>query len=855
MIKSKSVKKPKAVKKTVVKKKEIKEVDNSGKILVIVESPGKINKIQHILGDDYIVMASIGHIIELKGKEMSIDFNNNFEPQYQVSRDKTAQVEKLLNAMKKCSDVLLATDEDREGEMIAWSLAYVLGLKNPKRIVFNSITEKEILNAVKSPKEIDMALVDSQKARRVLDRIIGFEITPILWHQIGGDLSTGRVQCVVVRLLVEREKEIKKFFEKETNSFFTFTGQFVDSKKNIFNAILNKTTDDSDTDSDESSEEENDDDDNKKYKDSKARIKDYTDAKDIIKKLSTSEFKLASVETKNSTRQPSPPFTTSTLQQEASRKFGFSVKKTMTVAQALYEAGHITYMRTDSVNLSDEALNKIAKFVKSEYGDDYYTRRQYKSKKTNTQEAHEAIRPTDMNVKGLTPKNKIENDHIKLYTLIWKRAVASQMAAAKLNIKTIQIDISKLKKFYFTTQVQTIVFDGFLAVYNVKAETNENEEDEDKSIALPKIGSKIEAYEFNSVQEYEKPVTRYNEASLINKLDPKNLNIGRPSTYATIIKKIEDNKYVKETDVEGKEKTCTLLKWNSKNKKIEENEKTIYIGKETKRLVPTELAIIITDFLLKNFPAIMEYKFTSSMEDDLDKIAEGKKIWHELVGGFYTPFHKTVETLKQKKTKICDDNVKVLGKDPKSGKKIVLTLKKYGWVVMYEGEKNMAPIKPPDTPENLTISKAINMLAFPKELGKYDNKKLLLKRGQYGYYVTFGTNTITLNGLDFDIDKIDEDDTLESIHDFIKKQLESRNKACLWTHTEGNIEYKVLNGQYGAYVNMRDKRRKEKTYKGYNVSLGKNFDLDDITFEKINKIVEDKKNQPKKKYFPKKKKQ
>jgi DNA topoisomerase-1 len=611
------------------------------------------------------------------------------------------------------------------------------------------------------------------------------------------------------------------------------------------------TDDDTDDHTDDDNSDEIEDDTNggsddeteiKIVKSKRAEIKTEKEAKDLLKIIMKSTFRLSGTSERDSLRQPSAPFTTSTLQQEAARKLGFTVKRTMSAAQILYETGKITYMRTDSVGLSKEALKNIEKFVIHEYGKEYHRQIEYTTKKKNTQEAHEAVRPTDVNVKGLGIEGKIGNDEMRLYSLIWKRAVASQMTPAKFKIKNVQIDISKTSEYIYTTQIETPVFPGFLAVYNLANLEKEDEEEKTQMIELPKIGSKIEIQNTSAIQEYEKPAPRYNEASLVSKMDPKNLNIGRPATYGAIITKIQDRKYVEKKDIEGIQKESKTLLWISGNTTIKESVKKISIGKETGKLVPTSMGTIVTDFLIEHFTEIMDYQFTSTMEDQLDEVEEGERVWYKLLDEFYKKFHKIVEKLSKQQLKILDKDRKVLGKDEKSGKDIVATTKKYGPVVLIDnGDKkalNIAPIKPPLTIESITLEDAIKLLEYPKSLGKYGGKQIKLYTGKYGLYVKHGDNNYSLKDVeDFDED-VDESDMLEKIIEIIENKKET--SGVLWEKKDGKITYKILNGQYGRYINIKDSSKK--TSKGTNVKFPKESesedDIKDMTIEKLKTVIE-----------------
>ena len=823
--------------------KSLKSEDNVKKnILVIVESPGKIKKIQSILGDNYVVTASVGHIIDLPSKEMSIDIQNNFKPTYEPMYDKTKVIKELKTLAKSADDILLATDEDREGEMIAWTLQYVLNIENAKRITFNSITKDELLKAVQNPRQIDYNLVDAQKTRRMLDRIVGYEISPILWKTIGQSLSAGRVQSVVVRLILEKEREIQKFLESEIKSEYKFKSNFnnqydaqlyqVNKPKNILEnvdeVIIN---DDENVNEQEMSD--------KLIKGYKAVILTEKLARELMDKFIKSEYKISAKGDTIQTRNASPPFTTSTLQQEASRKLGFTIQRTMMAAQHLYEAGHITYMRTDSVNLSAEAIKNIGDYIKNTYGDEYHKQTYYKSKSNNTQEAHEAVRPTHIEITGINQTGKIGNDESRLYNLIWKRAIASQMSPAKLNVATTQINISKTKDYYFQSDITTIVFDGFLKVYNLQnLEDNNNDDILQKN--TPKINDKLKLNKLDMIQDYQKPPTRYNEASLVNKLDPKNLNIGRPSTYASIITKIQERKYVEKKDNEGITKNILHLEWDSEDKEIDEKTETISLGKDTGKLCPTSIGSVVTDFLVQYFPQIMDYKFTSSLEEKLDKVAEGKLNLVNLMKDFYhTDFHPIVENLSKEKIKFVDKDMREVGID-EEGNRIIATVRRFGPVVYIEKngkEHNIAPIKAPLTIKNITLEEALKILSYPKLLGKIGRTQVKLYKGAYGFYAKYGDKKVNLSKIDKE-----EDITIEKITEIEKE----KKSYYLWEHKEGKIHYTVMDGQYGKYISMKDTSKK--TNKPLNTKLPTDVDIKDLTLVKVKEIIEEgKKNRFKKK--------
>ena len=829
-------------------KKQVKsKINISGKTLVIVESPGKIKKIQDILGDSYIVAASIGHIIDLSSKKMSVDISNNFNPLYEPLSGKENIIRDLKKYANSVDNILLATDEDREGEMIAWTLASVLNLKDANRITFNSITHDEIINAVKNPRKIDINLVDAQKCRRILDRLVGFEISPILWKSIGQSLSAGRVQSVVVKIILDKEREIQQFIKDKITSDFKFESLFNKNiKAQLYQYKKPKNIIDNDVDDLINEDDNNIDDNVDTIKGYKTNITDYKKANDLMKLLIDSEYKVLNKGDRTQIKNPSPPFTTPTLQQEAARKLGFTIQRTMLAAQHLYEAGHITYMRTDSMNLSAEAIKNIGNYIKTTYGDEYHCQKNYQSKSKNTQEAHECVRPTHINITGLSSNAKINNDEIRLYNLIWKRVVASQMSPAKLNISKTQISISKTKDYYFQSEINSILFDGFLKVYNVKNIDNDNDKDNINNIVvnIPEIGDKLKLNELFCNQTYKNPPSRYNEATLVNKLDPKNLNIGRPSTYATIITKIQERGYVIKKDNNGILKDAITLSWNSNDKKIEEIKKAISIGKDNGRLCPTSLGLMVCDFLTQNFADIMDYKFTSNMECKLDDIAEGKTKMLDILKNFYfTDFHPIIDKLSQEKIKFIDKDRREIGVDD-NGNMIIATIRKYGPVVLIEKnekEINIAPLKEPLTIDTVTLADALAILSYPKKIGKIDNKMVKLYKGKFGFYAKYGDKTINLSKL-----TNEEDITIDKI----KELIEDKKSYYLWEGKEGKTEYVLLDGQYGKYFRVTDKSKK--TAKPLNIKFPEDTEIKDLTLDKVKLIIEEgKKNKFKKRFIKK----
>ena len=790
--------------------------------LLVVESPNKIKKIEHILGNGYKVIASVGHIMDLDPSKMSVEIENDFKPIYIVNLDKKTVVSNIKKSSNHCDELLLATDEDREGEMIAWSIANVLKLdiKKAKRITFNAITKSEITNAIKNPRIINTNLVDAQKTRRILDRIVGYELTPLLSKHLGSaNLSAGRVQSVVARLIVDRENEIKKFLSGDMKSFFKFKAEFISNKKK-FNANsydLEGTT--------KSGE----------FKGEQSKITGEDTSRKIMETWSTSIFKVEHVFDKKKTKGPSPPFTTSTLQQDANRKCGFSVKKTMTVAQKLYEAGYITYMRTDSVNLSEEAMKEIKKYIIDTHGEEYYRYVQYKSKSKNTQEAHEAIRPTEIITTDISDDDKMGADEVKLYSLIWKRTVASQMKPAEYNVTSIQISISKDKEHFFMTTIENLTFAGFLLVYNISEDDadSENDDETNKDIPIPKVGDKLPLESLYGQQEYLKPPGRYNEASLVDKLDPKNLNIGRPATYSSIIDKIKTRKYVEIADHPGITVDSLTLTWTTETKKVSEKKDKITICKEKNKFHPTHLGILVTNFLVAHFPKLMDYKFTSSMEDKLDDVANGDLIWNDVLKEFYDEFHVLVVSQSKKAPEIKSKEMKLLGIDPKSKIEIYATLALYGPVVKMmddNGKYKYAPIKEPFTLDNVTLEHALDLFQYPKEIGLHEKKKILLNRGKYGLYLTYGKEKCALP----------EDKTIITLDEAIKL-LQNKGKKSLSEFESDTKRYCVCTGPYGKYIRVIDK----KTNKSFNAKLPEDENIDDLTIEKIIEIINQKFNKKK----------
>ena len=768
------------------------------KSLVIVESPGKIAKISKILGSAYNVMASVGHIRNLDPKKLSIDVNNNFEPEYIIIKDKRKVVANLKDAVKSCKEVILAADEDREGEAIAASLAEVLNLKNPKRIVFNAITKAEIMNALKNPRLIDDKMVNAQKARMILDKIVGYRLSPLLWNNIGHGLSAGRVQSVVVKIVIEREDKIDEF-NSENN--FKVTSIFNANNGEIKSTLYSL-----------------------EKKDSKNVFKGSifkTNSADNINKLFEvfikCTFEVSNVFDKKSLRNPSPPFITSSLQQEASYKLGFTPKRTMSVAQKLYESGHITYMRTDSTNLSKEAMTECKKYIKKEFGDNYYKERVFASKSKNAQEAHEAIRPTHIDKQNAGGSSEEK----KLYSLIWKRTVASQMSPANINNKVIQIEITHKKKipYYFESSIETIEFDGFLRVYNLKnQEEDDTEESQGKSNAVPNKGDKLKYKEITGTEEYSKSIGRYNEASLVKELESK--GIGRPSTFANVISKIQDKGYVERKDIAGEKKKVEII--TLKKDKISSKNKEVTLGKEKNKLLPTNTGRMVTKYLNENFDDIMKYKFTAEMEELLDKIANGDISWLKVLKDFYNPFDETYKKLYDSSSVKSKSEGELLGKDPVTQFCIYKTTTKYGPVVKMIGDSRKdtkyASLVKPLTLESVTLQDALSLLKYPVELGVYNESVVELCKGQYGFYLKY--NSKNYPATDDEIKLKDAIEIIKSKEKNIVKELKDKTKV-----------YTIKNGEYGPYISY--KIGSKINFK----SIPKDIDPKNISIEQVNSII------------------
>ena len=728
--------------------------------LVIVESPAKAKTIEKFLGKDFEVTSSMGHIRDLGEKGLGIDFENNYAPQYEVSADKKKLVTELKKKVKTADMVWLASDEDREGEAIAWHLSEELKLKKEKtkRIVFHEITKDAILNAIEHPRDIDLNLVDAQQARRVLDRIVGFELSPVLWRKVRPSLSAGRVQSVAVRLIVEREREINQFAAvaayKVTAVFTSVdaTGAPVELKAEL-----------------------------------QQRFDKKADALAFLEACKNAQFSIDSIEKKPAKKSPAPPFTTSTLQQEASRKLGFSVSQTMMVAQKLYESGKITYMRTDSVNLSALALGTAKSEIISMAGEKYVHTRNFTTKSKGAQEAHEAIRPTYISAHTIegTAQEK------RLYDLIWKRTIASQMADAELEKTNIYINVSG-SKYQFIASGEVIVFDGFLKVY---LESTDDEQDADTSGILPtmKKGEKLTANEILAQERFTQRPARYTEASLVRKLEE--LGIGRPSTYAPTISTIQNRKYVEKGDRPAVKRDFNELKL--KDGKITDKLKSENTGAEKSKLFPTDIGLVVNDFLVEYFPDIMNYNFTANVEIEFDHIAEGKVKWTKSIDNFYKKFHPVVEnTLKNSERQVGE---RILGTDPKSGRQISVKIGKYGPIAQIgtseEEEKPVfASLRPNQSIESVTLEEVLELFKLPRELGEFEEKGMTVAVGRFGPYIRHNSAFYSLPKTDDPLEV-----TTERAIEIIEAKREADKNKIINTFGENN-EIQVLNGRFGPYI-------------------------------------------------------
>ena len=756
------------------------------KNLVIVESPAKAKTIEGFLGKDFLVKSSYGHVRDLKKSELSIDVEKGFKPEYEVSPDKKQVVSELKKLSKNAERVWLATDEDREGEAISWHLLETLGLKSNsdkvRRIVFHEITKPAISRAIENPRSVDENLVDAQQARRILDRLVGFELSPILWKKVKPSLSAGRVQSVTVRLIVEREREIKAFTPEES---YRVTAEFHLEDGNSFKAELGK------------------------------RFDTREEAQKFLEQCAKSNFSVARLEKKPAKRTPAAPFTTSTLQQEASRKLSFSVARTMSIAQQLYEEGKITYMRTDSVNLSDTARNAARAEINSNYGDKYSQPRNYSTKSKGAQEAHEAIRPVNMGVKEI----KGDSGKKRLYDLIWKRTLASQMADAQLEKTTVHIEGSEID-LEFVARGEVIKFDGFLKVY---IEGTDDEQPSEAKGVLPnmKQGDGLRYESIHATQRFTHHPPRYTEASLVKKLEE--LGIGRPSTYAPTISTIQKRGYVVKEDRDGQERKYTQL--SLQNSKVEEETKSEITGAERNKLFPTDIGMVVNDFLVENFNRILDYNFTATVEKQFDEIAEGQLQWNKMIESFYAPFHDNVEdTLKHSERA---KGQRELGKDPKTGKPVYARIGRYGPMVQIgeaddEEKPQFASLRKDQSISDISLEEALELFKLPRKLGTYEGKEVQANIGRYGPYVRLGSNFYSI-GPDDDPTTI----TLERAKEVIEEKREEERKRIIKTFDEDE-EIRVLRGRYGPYIKAGKK----------NVRIPKDKTPEELTYDEVKKLVE-----------------
>jgi DNA topoisomerase-1 len=732
--------------------------------LVIVESPAKAKTIEKFLGKDYRVKSSMGHVRDLPEKKFGIDIENNFTPLYEISQGKIKVINELKEDVAKADIVWLATDEDREGEAISWHLKEVLNLSDNKtrRIAFHEITKPSILHAIENPRELDINLVDAQQARRVLDRLVGFELSPVLWKKIKPALSAGRVQSVAVRLIVEREKEIQKF--QSVSAYRVIAEFLVDngSGKDIsIRAELN------------------------------TRFKTQEEAKAFLEQCKGASFTVDSVEKNPAKKSPSAPFTTSTLQQEASRKLGFSVSRTMSVAQQLYEAGYITYMRTDSVNLSDFALADAKKEIDQYYGVEYSKTRKYVTKTKGAQEAHEAIRPSYMNQHTI---NTGDNSQRRLYELIWKRTIASQMSDAKFEKTIISIDVSTRTE-KFITEGEVLLFDGFLKVYRESRDDEENEEDRTGELPPIQQGMNLPVVQIESIEKFSQQPYRYTEASLVRKLEE--LGIGRPSTYAPIISTIQKRQYVLKGEKEGFERSYNVF--TLIQDKITQSTKTEKVGYEKGKLYPTDVGMIVNDFLVVNFENILSYNFTAKVEKEFDNIADGKRKWEDMIGDFYAKFHKSVENTMETSEKAKLE--RTLGVDTSSGKNVYAKLARFGPIIQI-GDMNgkdkplYAKLKPNQSIDTITMEEALELFKLPRVVGTHEGEELLVNDGRYGPYLRYQDKFYSIPKME-DLMTITVERCLEII---VQKNDADAQKAAVILGKHKDMDVSVAVGRYGPYV-------------------------------------------------------
>ncbi len=752
------------------------------KNLVIVESPAKAKTIEKFLGKDFQVESSYGHIADLPSKELGIDVEGDFSPKYIISDDKKPVMKKLKSLVKKAETVWLASDEDREGEAIAWHLKEQLDLKeeNTKRIVFHEITKKAILNAVENPRDIDYNMVNAQQARRVLDRLVGYELSPVLWRKVKGGLSAGRVQSVAVRLIVEKERSIYEF---NSETHYKVVAEFCNVEGKKFKASIPKNFD------------------SKKS------------AEDFLNSCSDADFSIAELTKKPAKKSPAAPFTTSTLQQEASRKLGFPVAKTMQVAQRLYEAGLITYMRTDSVNLSVDARDAAEEEITNYYGAEYSKQRVFKSKAKGAQEAHEAIRPTNMKMHSIDT----EFDQTRLYDLIWKRTLASQMSEAQLERTNFKIENSKNEKI-FTANGEMIKFEGFLKVY---LEGNDNEEEEQAGmLPLLNVGEHLDYNFINATQRFTSPPYRFTEASLVKRLEE--LGIGRPSTYAPTISTVQRRGYVEKGEDEGLERGYEQMILSAGSLKSQQlTEKT---GSNKNKLIPTDIGNIVNDFLVANFSNVLDFGFTAKVESSFDDISEGTEDWTEMIKGFYTKFHDIVEDVKENAER--ESGERILGKHPETGKTVLVRLGKFGPIAQIgapeDEEKVFASLNKDQNLGTITIEEALELFLLPKTLGGYEDEEVIVSNGRFGPYIRFGKMFVSLdkgeNPMEVDLSR--------AIDLIVAKQ---KADAPIYHYEDLPVQKGV--GRFGPFLK----------WNSIFINVSKKYDFDNLTDDDIVELIEIKK--------------
>ena len=761
------------------------------KNLVIVESPAKAKTIEKFLGKDYKVASSFGHIADLPTKELGVDTDGDFKPKYIVSKDKKDVVRKLKGFAKDAEMVWLASDEDREGEAIAWHLAEELNLKDEKtkRIVFHEITKSAILKAIDNPRGINYNLVNAQQARRVLDRLVGYELSPVLWRKVKGGLSAGRVQSVSVRLIVEREREIQNFTAEAS---FRIDAEFATEDGKSFKAKIPKNFD------------------------------SRKEAEAFLQQNLGADFKVAELTTKPAKKSPAPPFTTSTLQQEAARKLYFSVSKTMTMAQRLYEAGHITYMRTDSVNLSEDARKGAKEEILKAYGDKYAKSRQFKGKTKGAQEAHEAIRPTNFANHSV----RADRDEQRLYELIWKRAIASQMSEAQLERTNVKIEASKHDK-QFTANGEVLKFDGFLKVYLEGTDDDEDAEEQNGMLPALKENQPLNNKYITATERFTRPPYRYTEASLVKKLEE--LGIGRPSTYAPTISTIQNRNYIEKGSVDGTERE--YLQFILKGSDIKENKLTETVGSDKGKLVPTAVGMVVNDFLVNHFSNILDYNFTARVEQSFDDIAEGNEEWTHMMKEFYEDFHpQVVDVAKNADREVGE---RILGEDPETGKPVSVRLGKFGPMVQIgsveDDEKpKFASLGPDQTLDSVTYEEAMDLFQLPKELGEYKDEKVEVNNGRFGPYVKFGKKYVSLEK---------GEDPLNVDFERAMELIKEKEKADAPIHHYEDMPVQKGVGRFGPFLK----------WNGIFINVNKKYDFDNLSIEDIETLIEDKKRKEREK--------